>query len=122
MVKKSNRKKLAIARFIQFVKKELELEKPFKVNLVINRDESLKTYAFYDPSSFFIKIYVKNRGLADILRSIAHELVHHKQKEQGRLETIHQDIGGEIEDEANARAGSLVKKFGYENPELKIYE
>ncbi len=121
-MKKFNRKKLAIARFLQFVKKELGLVKPFKVYMVTKRDESLKTYAFYDPTSFDIKIYIKNRGLADILRSIAHELVHHKQKEQGRLEQPVQDVGGEIEDEANARAGSLVKKFGYENPELAIYE
>ena len=121
-MKKSNRKKLAIARFLQFVKKVFCIIKPFKVSLVTKRDDSLKTYAFYDPSSFDIKVYVANRGLADILRSMAHELVHHKQKEQGRLERPIQDIGGEIEDEANARAGSLVKKFGYENPELAIYE
>lgn len=120
-MKRQNRKKLAIARFLQFVKKELGLVKPFKVYLVNKRDDSLKTYAFYDPSKFDVKVYIKNRGLADILRSIAHELVHHKQNEQGRLNQPVQDVGGEIEDEANARAGSLVKKFGYENPELQIY-
>jgi len=120
-VKKVNRKKLAIAKFLRFVKKELTLVKPFKVVLVTQRDDSLKTYAYYDPKSFELKVYIKNRGLADILRSIGHELVHHKQNEQGRLEQAVQDVGGEIEDEANSRAGSLIKKFGYENPELQIY-
>jgi hypothetical protein len=33
----------------------------------------------------------------------------------------HQDVVGKIEDEANAVAGQLVKKFGYENPDLAIY-
>lgn len=121
-MKKSNHKKLAIAKFIRFVKNELGFKKPFKVYLVTHRDESMKTYAFYNPENFDVKVYTKNRALGDILRSIAHEFVHHKQNEDGRLELPVKDVGGEIEDEANARAGSLVKKFGYENPELKIYE
>jgi hypothetical protein len=121
-VKKQNSKKLTIAKFIRFVKKELGFIKPYKVYLVTERDESMKTYAFYNPENFDVKVYIKNRGLGDILRSIAHEFVHHKQNEDGRLEFPVQDVGGDIEDEANARAGSLVKKFGYENPELKIYE
>lgn len=121
-MKKQNTKKLTIAKFIQFVKRELGFNKPYNVHLVTERDDSLKTYAFYNPQNFDIKVYVKNRGLADILRSIAHEFVHHKQNEEGKLNQPVQDVGGEIEDEANARAGSLVKKFGYENPQFKIYE
>ena len=121
-MKKPNRKKLVVAKFIQFVKRELAFNRPFNVHLVAKRDDSLKTYAFYNPENYDIKVYITNRGLADILRSIAHEFVHHKQNEDGKLKKPVQDVGGEIEDEANARAGSLVKKFGYENPELKIYE
>lgn len=121
MKKKQNNKKLAIVRFIKFVLHEMKIVKPFKVHLVKNRDDTLKTYAFYDPTTYDIKVYVKNRGLADILRSIAHEFVHHKQNEEGRLKGKIQDVGGEIEDEANAKAGSMVKKFGYENPEFNIY-
>jgi Zn-dependent peptidase ImmA (M78 family) len=49
--------------------------------------------------------------LGDILRSIAHELVHQMQHEEGRIEYPVQDVGGEIEDEANAKAGSIVKSF-----------
>lgn len=121
MKKKHNNRKLAIARFIKFVLQELGISKPFKVHLVTKRDDSLKTYAFYDPQTYDIKVYVKNRGLADVLRSIAHEFVHHKQNQDNRLNIKVQDIGGEIEDEANAKAGSLVKKFGYDNPEFNIY-
>jgi len=54
------------------------------------------------------------------MRSIAHELVHHKQYEQERLKVQPPDIGGEIEDEANAKAGQYIKMFAKENPE--IYE
>ena len=45
------------------------------------------------------------------MRSVAHELVHHKQWEQGRLKVKPPDIGGEIEDEANALAGQFIKKY-----------
>lgn len=108
-------------KFIKFLRDELNLNLPFKVKLVTNRDEDLKTYAYYDPNSGFIKVYCKNRGLADVLRSVAHELIHHLQNERGDLNGPVQDVGGEIEDEANSVAGQLVKKFGYQNPKLMIY-
>lgn len=114
-------KKYAIFKFIKFINDELNLNSPFKVKLVNNRDEDLKTYAYYDPNSGFVKVYCKNRGLADILRSIAHELIHHLQNQRGELNEPVPDVGGKIEDEANSVAGQLVKKFGYQNPELAIY-
>jgi hypothetical protein len=113
--------KYAILKFIKFVKDELALNQPFKVSLVKQRDDDLKTYAYYNPSNGGVKVYCKDRGLADVLRSIAHELIHHQQNETGRLEMPAQDIGGEIEDQANSVAGQLVKKFGYANPKLNIY-
>ena len=65
-----------------------------------------------------IKVCAKNRALADVMRSIAHELVHHKQFEQGRLKVQPPDIGGEIEDEANAKAGQYIKMFAKEDPTI----
>lgn len=113
--------KYCIIKFIKFVNDQLNLNTPFKVKLTINRDEDLKTYAYYDKNDNILKVYIKNRGMADVLRSIAHELIHHKQNEFKLLDKPHSDIGGEIEDQANSVAGQLVKKFGYENPSLAIY-
>ncbi len=113
--------KYTIVKFIKFVKEELSLTQPFKVKLVNQRDDDLKTYAYYDVSNGTVKVYCKDRGLADVLRSIAHELIHHHQNQGGKLEQPTQDVGGEIEDEANSVAGQLVKKFGYGNPKLFIY-
>jgi Zn-dependent peptidase ImmA (M78 family) len=113
--------KYTILKFIKFVSDELALNQPFKVKLVKQRDDDLRTYAYYNPTNGDVKIYCKDRGLADVLRSIAHELIHHQQNETGKLEMPAQDIGGEIEDEANSVAGQLVKKFGYQNPKLAIY-
>lgn len=113
--------KYCVVKFVKFVKNNLGLQQPFKVKLTSNRDSDLRTYAFYDKTSGNMKVYTGNRGLADVLRSVAHEMVHHLQNQRQELNVNHPDVGGRIEDEANAVAGQLVKKFGYENPDLAIY-
>jgi hypothetical protein len=62
------------------------------------------------PRSFVVEI---QRGLDETerLRTIAHEMVHHKQFEEGRLKIKPADIGGDIEDEANAKSGQFIKMF-----------
>jgi hypothetical protein len=53
------------------------------------------------------------------MRSIAHEMVHHKQFEDGRLDGPQPpDIGGEIEDEANAKAGQYIKMYSKIDPTI----
>ena len=52
------------------------------------------------------------------MRSVAHELVHHHQNEEGELKGKIQNVGGPIEDEANAVAGELLKKYGLQHPEI----
>lgn len=98
--------------FSKFVCVELKVETPPIIKIQNNRD-GLKTTASYDYSSDdkVVKICAKGRALVDVMRSIAHELVHHKQFEDGRLEKRPPDIGGEIEDEANAKAGQFIKMF-----------
>lgn len=113
--------KYCVVKFIKYISDEMNLNKPFKIKLATERDEDLKTYAYYNKQTGDVKVYVKNRGLADVLRSVAHELIHHKQNQSNLLDVPHPDVGGQIEDEANSVAGQLVKKFGYKYPELAIY-
>jgi Zn-dependent peptidase ImmA (M78 family) len=114
-------KKKKLNDFVKFVKKELELESIPTISIQ-NGKGSLKTTANYDytKENKIIKVNAKNRALVDVMRSIAHELVHHKQYEQGRLKVRPPDIGGEIEDEANAKAGQFIKK--YAKIDESIYE
>ena len=114
-------KKDKLNRFVKFVKKELDLKTVPTISIQ-NHREGLKTTANYDytKENKVIKVCSKNRALVDVMRSIAHELVHHKQFEQGRLDVKPPDIGGEIEDEANAKAGQYIKMFAKEDP--SIYE
>jgi len=61
----------------------------------------------------------KNRHPLDIFRSVAPELVHHKQNEDGRLgKDIAKEgaTGSDIENEANSEAGKVMRYFGKENP------
>lgn len=104
--------------FLSFISDELELTTPYSVSLQNERGD-IKTLANYNLENGDIKIYSKNRGLADVLRSVAHEVVHHQQNQNGKLNNGPiQDIGGDIEDEANAVAGQLVKKYGYQNQHI----
>ena len=42
--------------------------------------------AFYDPSELKIVLFISGRHPKDILRSFAHELIHHVQNERGDLQ------------------------------------
>jgi hypothetical protein len=116
-----DKKKEVLNSFVKFVKKELEIENLPSIKIQNNRD-GLKTTANYDytKKNKIVKVCAKNRALVDVLRSVAHELVHHKQYEQGRLNGPENppDIGGEIEDEANAKAGQFIKMYAKIDPTI----
>jgi hypothetical protein len=98
--------------FIQFCCDELNITGNFKCILCHDREKhGIKTTAYYRDKDKLVCVYAKNRMLGDVMRSVAHELVHKKQYEDDRIEQPVQDVGGEIEDEANAVAGQLVKKY-----------
>jgi hypothetical protein len=105
-------KKRKITEFVKFVNDELKLKKCPKIILQNGRG-GLKTTANYDYSNDekIIRVNSKNRALVDVLRSIAHEMVHHKQFEDGKLKIKPADIGGEIEDDANSKSGQFIKMF-----------
>ena len=103
--------------FVDFAHKELKIEKDCPIDVEGEKSEEYTTgnYHIHDKK---IKILDNGRKLADILRTIAHELVHHKQNELGMLGGPIPEIGGPIEDQANAYAGRLVKKYGKQTPTL----
>jgi hypothetical protein len=109
--------------FVKFAAKELGLKQlPAKVTISYDTDAAKNQHSFghFDPSNDKIWVYVKDRNTADFLRTLAHELVHRKQAEDGRLEMDSGKTGSEIENEANAQAGVLLRKFGKEHED--IYE
>ena len=107
-------------QFIRFACDFLKVGKPV-IKLKFNRD-GLVTTAAYGGNT--VHIYAKDRALVDILRSIAHEMAHMKQDAEKKLQpqTHEKDnaAGSPIEDEANSKAGVMIRKFGEMHPE--IYE
>lgn len=77
-----------------------------------------KSFGGYQPTEKKIYISVANRNLADILRSLAHELVHAKQDEEGRIGEKSGKTGSEEENQANAVAGVIMRRYGQENPSI----
>jgi translation elongation factor EF-Ts len=63
-------------------------------------------------------VYAKNRNLADIMRSLAHEIVHSKQNEISALSGIDGETGSDIENQANAIAGIIMRHYGALKPEI----
>ena len=59
--------------------------------LILRKDEengskTLGRTAYYDPENLHIVLYISGRHPKDILRSFAHELIHHVQNERGDLQ------------------------------------
>lgn len=110
-----------IKDFISFVCGKLKMQEPVSVCLRRGRDEFIQTTASYVPSDNTNHVRCGGRALVDILRSLAHELVHNRQRELGMFGKgdVVQNIGGHIEDQANSVAGVFIKDFthnyGYDN-------
>ena len=72
------------------------------------------------PSEQKIMVVVHNRNMVDILRTLAHEMVHHMQNQDDRLDPKSGEDGSPEENEANSLAGVIMRQFGRNNPH--IYE
>jgi hypothetical protein len=109
-----------VADFVNFAKDYLEIDDDVKVELAFEKTPDIRTTAYYNNGDKRMKIYVKNRAIIDICRSIAHELVHHKQNIDGRLKDAEDPgaDGSEFENEANAVAGVIIRKWGRLHPEI----
>ena len=113
-----------IGEFIKFAKDRLRLIRiPFNIRLVKDGEfaTTFKSFGGFDPINNDIFIYVTNRSTPDILRTLAHELVHLKQRQDGYIGgTEDGATGSDVENEANAAAGILLRDFGKLNG--NIYE
>lgn len=121
LLTKSEKDLRVVADFINFAKKYLGINDEIKIALAFERTPDLKTTAFYDLNGF-IKVYVKDRSVVDICRSLGHEISHFKQKLDNRLTNPEKDgkTGSPIENEANAISGILIRLYGKLHPEIYI--
>jgi len=119
-----DQKELVVNDFISYVSEEIGInETPPDVSVVFEENElaeNQKSFGGYNPGTYEIVIVGYNRNLADVLRTLAHELIHHKQNLDGVLDENSGETGSEHENQANAKAGILMRNYGRKNP--KIFE
>lgn len=94
-----------------------------------NKAEILGKTAYYDPQSCEVHIYTDDRHPKDMLRSIAHELIHHKQNLENRLQVggyngpgyyLENDKLKDVEHEAMLEGNACMREWEdtkkYKNP------
>lgn len=115
--------RLIISKFCSMCSDALGLENEYKCYLSDDRKRAkIVTSAICDYSQKNIRIYCHERALADILRSIAHEMFHLRQSELGLVsKKIKKHHLSPIEWHANVAAGSLLSYFAQKVGRDKIY-
>lgn len=99
-----------IRDFAAFAAKHIGLTTPVLIDL-LDKTYDITSTGMYMIHRFGIKVLYEDRSLIDILRSIAHELQHQKQDEEKRIPDNPQNVGGELENEANIMCGILIKLY-----------
>lgn len=87
-----------IRQFVPFAQEKIGFEKPPRLFLKHDSENAknpLGRTAFYDPAERAVTLYVTDRHPKDILRSLGHELVHHKQNCDGMFDDIEPSDMGE---------------------------
>lgn len=97
-----------IKLFIKFAAKELGLRTLPNINFVGSSENRMS--AFGHTRGNDISVRVTERHPIDIMRTIAHELIHSKQNQ------LNSKIGDE--DQANALAGRIMRKFDIKYPHV----
>jgi hypothetical protein len=109
-----------ISHFINYACDHLGIEQPPKIHLIDNKKEASehKSFGGYSPNDKSIKVNTAGRHPVDVMRTLAHELAHHKQDLENRITHNSGETGSDIENEANAKAGIIMRNYGKINPAI----
>jgi hypothetical protein len=107
-----------IKKFIDFAKAELKLKSLPEITLYTNSNHSTKYSSFGGYGNHSIMITISNRHPVDVMRTLAHELVHYKQDLDNKLNQDSGRDGSPEENEANAMAAVIMRKWGKRHPNL----
>jgi len=108
-----------ITHLLQLCKQELELDELPPINIIDNapsiKSGNKRSFGEFDGT---IKVVSKDRHPLDVMRTLAHELSHWKQRLEGQ--EMDGEDGSDTENQANALAGSIMRRFGERYPEYFI--
>jgi len=106
-----------IKQFAAHCIKELGLKGPVRITLS-KHQTGMPTAGYFDPNNCEVFVAVHNRAIADIMRTMAHELTHCRQQQQGTLFPMDDEGLQPLEDEANTMSGRLVRFYGRKNRDI----
>lgn len=75
----------------EFMKNKLAFSKEATINIVLDEQNSMDVFgktAMYSPSDNTVTVFASNRHSKDVLRSVAHEIIHHNQNCTGKLSNL----------------------------------
>ena len=98
--------------------KTLNIQRKPKFTFSKNKEQAQKGHHTGVHSGDSIWVYIGNRNLIDIFRTIFHELVHQRQEELNMIKDGDSYPGSPIEALADMMAGKYMKIYGKEHPEI----
>ena len=106
--------------FLKLCMEELDLKSLPKIEWVTDGDIHKHRHSFgvFKNKNKTLRVEVTNRHPVDIMRTLAHELVHYRQMLDGRLKPGSGDTGSDIENEAHAVTGVIMRKFDDRHPDV----
>jgi len=104
----------ALSDFLPMCVGHLQLTQLPKI--AFQKDIDATSFGTYDADTDTITLVLHNRQPVDILRTLAHELVHAQQRQGDKIKPGDGRTGSPIEDEANAEAGVIMRVFAQEYP------
>ena len=107
-----------IDKFIEFAASELQLDDLPDIDLQDGNEISVKHKSFGGYGNKHITVTLSNRHIMDVCRTIAHELVHYRQDLNNELTPDSGKDGSPHENEANALAAVVMRKWGKMHPNL----
>jgi len=109
-----------IRDFVQWAIKTLNVQKPYpKIKLSTDtKDAQVNHRTGMHTDDGHILVYIKNRNLVDIFRTLFHELVHERQDQLNMIGPDDSYPGSPIEAMADMMAGKYIKIYGKEHPEI----
>jgi Zn-dependent peptidase ImmA (M78 family) len=109
----------ALEKFLPIVMQELKISKLPKIKLEKKiTDSEQPTFGVFKEHEDVIHLGIDGRHILDILRTLAHELVHFKQGTEHELDSPDSGAtGSPQENQAHAVAGIIMRHFNKNHPE-----
>lgn len=106
-----------VDRFVDWTVKRLNLKTKPRIELSYDTQDAQDNHhtGSHTDGDNSVWVYVKNRNLVDILRTVFHELVHVRQGELDMIKPGSSYPGSPIEAMADMLAGKYIKIYGEQN-------